>query len=223
MRSPDDAVLSARCGAPRFAPTGEVVAGIEAVHSVGSALTSWLRNRYPATLTQSMPCSFRLLSSTELAQLSESPGEATCALYLHRMATDPLARHAAIASGQRMPLALTLHYLVTFVAAGALAEHTIAAWVARELHEHSLLDASVLSTAAEWLPEEQLRIEPDHLPPETLARIWESFRHTHRLTLPYLVRTVRIEPSTQPDTVPVVAVGTGLGTIAAVKAAERLS
>ena len=187
------------------------MAGLAAIHSVGSSLATWLRNRYPASLAADHGCSFRLLSSSELAQLDESPGEATCALYLHRIGHDSVARHLRSgAGGDTQPLALTLHYFVTVIAAGALAEHTIAAWVARELHEHQLLDASLLSADAGWRRDEVVQILPDPLEPEVLARIWESFRHTHRLTLPYVVRTVCLDPSRETDHAPVVALRTGL-------------
>jgi hypothetical protein len=199
------------------------MAGLAAIHSVGSSLATWLRNRYPVPLVTDHPCSFRLLSSSELAQLDETPGEATCALYLHRIAHDPVARHLrtpGMRADAQPSLALTLHYLVTVIASGALAEHLIAAWVARELHEHPLLDASVLSSDAGWANDEVVQILPDPLEPETLARIWESFRHTHRLTLPYVARTVRIDPSVAPVGAPVVAIRTALGPVDAVRNLE---
>lgn len=196
------------------------MAGLAAIHSVGSSLATWLRNRYPAELAAAHSCSFRLLSSAELAQLDETPGEATCALYLHRIGYDPVSRHLrrpGTRADAAPPLALTLHYFVTVIAGGALAEHTIAAWVARELHEHPLLDASLLSADAGWRLDEGVQIMPDPLEPEVLARIWESFRHTHRLTLPYVVRTVCIDPSSDPDGAPVVAIRTGVAPIETVR------
>ncbi len=188
------------------------MAGLLAIHSVGSSIATWLRNRYPAELNALQSCSFRLLSSSELAQLDESPGEATCALYLHRIGHDPVARHmrpSGTRSDAQVPLALTLHFLVTVIAGGALAEHTIAAWVARELHEHPLLDASILSAEGAWRPDDVIQLLPDPLEPEVLARVWESFRHTHRLTLPYVARTIYVDSARQPDAAPVVAIRNG--------------
>jgi len=198
------------------------MAGLNAIHAVGASIATWLRNRYPTALAADHDCAFRLLSSSELAALDETAaGTATCALYLHRISHDGQARHLrppGLRSDAQPPLALALHYLVTVIADAAWHEHVIAAWVLRELHAHPLLDRSVLAADGSFAPDELIQILPDDMTPETLARVWESFRHTHRLTLPYVVRTVRIDPAEQPDGAPVVAVRTGLGPIEAVRA-----
>ncbi len=197
------------------------MANLNAIHAVGASLVTWLRNRYPVELVATHDCSFRLLSSSELAALDESAsGTATCALYLHRVSHDGQTRHlrpAGLRSDTPPPVALALHYLVTVIADAAWHEHVIAAWVVRELHEHPLLDGSVLSADAGWAADEVVQVLPDEMPPETLSRIWESFRHTHRLTLPYIARTVRLDPSMQDDGPPVVAVRSGQGPVGAVR------
>ena len=196
------------------------MANLYAIHSVGASLATWMRNRYPAELRAAMPCAFRVLSSGDLAQLDESPGNATVGIYLHRLTINEQGRHhrASGASSDAVPpLALDLHLLITISADGALAEHTVAGWVMRELHERPLFDRSVLSTDAGWRADELVHVIPAELGHEDLSRVWESFRRTYRLTLPYVARVVRLDPSTTPDGAPVVAIRQGLGPIEVVR------
>lgn len=195
------------------------MANLYAIHSVGASLATWLRNRYPADLRAALPCAFRVLSSADLAQLDETPGNATVGIYLHRLTINEQGRHqrAGNASDAAPPLALDLHLLITISADSALGEHTVAGWVMRELHERPLFDRSVLSTDAGWRADELVHVIPAELDQADLSRVWESFRRTYRLTLPYVARVVRLDPSTTPDGAPVVATRRGLGPIEAVR------
>lgn len=184
---------------------GRIVANCFAIHSVAASLITWLRNRYP--LAASIPCSFRLLSSTELAALDESPGTTTVGVYVHRVAFNPQARNHRAAGRERWQIHLDLHLLITITAGGALAEHTVAAWILRELETHPVFDRSLLSSDAAWQSDESVSFSPLDLDAEALARLWEAFHRPYRMTLPYLARVLRIDPEAiEDEPLPVVAV-----------------
>lgn len=195
------------------------MANLYAIHSVGASLATWLRNRYPADFTGDLACAFRLLSSADLVTLDDSPGNATVGIYLHRVVPNQQIgnQRPVGASLARPSLALDLHYLITVIAGGALAEQTVAAWVMRELHEHPLLDRSVLSADAGWRADEVVQVLPAAMDADQLSRVWESFRRTYRLTLPYVARVVRLDPDRVEDAAPVVATRDGLGPLEAVR------
>ena len=196
------------------------MANLYAIHSVGASLATWLRNRYPSDLSGDLACAFRLLSSADLVTLDDNPSNATVGIYLHRVVPNQQVgnqRLPGAAADRRPSLALDLHYLITVLAGGALAEQTVAAWVMRELHEHPLLDRSVLSADAGWRADEVVHVLPGEMDADQLSRVWESFRRTYRLTLPYIARVVRLDPEPTFAGAPVVATRDGLGPLEAVR------
>jgi hypothetical protein len=182
------------------------VANLLAVHSVGSSLTTYLRNSYPEALRARHPCEFRLLSSGELAA-SDDFGTLV-SLYLYRVThsehlrTVPRRNDALDAP---LPLSLDLHYLLTVWADSAVAEHTILGWAMRQLHDRPILDVASLSAEAEWTAADFIHVIPAELSNEDVMRIWDALDPAYRLSVSYVVRTVRIDPDQVAAGRPVVA------------------
>lgn len=172
------------------------MANVRAIHSVGSSVTTFLRNTYPATLDgQPMPaCGFELLSCGQLAAPVEE--DTHIGLLLYRVTMNEHARQPRGGSAARAPQALSvdLHYLLTAWAGNALEEQVTFAWTLRQLHLHPLLDASSLSPEAGWSREDAIQLVPAELSTEDVMRIWDAIDPSYRLSASYVARVVRIDP-----------------------------
>jgi hypothetical protein len=178
---------------------------LHAVHSVGHSLVTWLKNAYPADLRAVTDCEFLLLSSGEMAAKDER-GPAV-SLWLYRLTVNPHLRNVGRRGDgpeARTPLFLDLHFLLTAWADSALAEHTLIAWAMQRLHDHPLLDLSALSPEGGWTAADQVQVVPEEVPQEELLRLWDALEPKYRLSVPYVVRVVRIDPDGR-ENAPVVA------------------
>jgi len=182
------------------------MASIFAIHSVGDSIVKYLRDTYPEPLRNDHTCEFRLLSSGELEEATSMPTAVT--LYLYRVVVDENVRNEPDRrnpSATPYPLSLCLYYLVSIWAEDALAEHTITAWVMSQLHQHPILDQSNLSSTGDWDDNDQIQIVPIDMSNEDMMRLWDALTPSYRLSLPYLVRVVRIDPEAEVRGRPVVA------------------
>ncbi len=75
----------------------------------------------------------------------------------------------------------------------------------QQLQEHPVLDASSLTPEPEWEPGDYIQVVPAELSTEDLMRIWDSLEPSYRLSISYVARVVRVDPSRAPDNALVVA------------------
>ena len=179
------------------------MANFWAIHSVGDSLINFLRNTYPNPLRSDHPCEFRLISSSDLAE-DQDMGTAVT-LYLYRVEIDEHQRQHSQPGHSRYPLSLSLYYLMIIWADSALAEHAITAWVMSQLHQHPILDNSILSDSGNWSPGDQVSVLPIEMKNEDLMRLWDALTPTYRLSLPYMARVIHIDPDEIEESLPVVA------------------
>jgi hypothetical protein len=190
------------------------MATIYSVHSLGDSLAAFLRNTYPEPLRTEHPCEFRLISSGELEEQTDMGTAVT--LYLYRLDIDKHARnnpHPDYLKSNPKPLYLCLYYMFIIWADTPLVENTIATWIMAQMHQHPVLDRSILSASGGWQPDEQVLIVPVEMSNEDLMRMWEAMTPSYRLSLPYIARVVRIDPESFTDTLPVVATHYGFGEV----------
>jgi hypothetical protein len=183
------------------------MANYKAIISVGDSLVTYLRNAYPEELRTRFPCNFQLVSSNELNRPSQDFGTAVT-LFLHRVTMDPHLRNTTERTsklGQRVPISLNLHYLITIWSDTALAEQSILGWVIRELYSHEALSPSDLTPDGDWAPDDIIQVIPGEISNEDMMRIWEALHPDYHLSLSYIARVVRIDPDLVPDALPVVA------------------
>jgi hypothetical protein len=183
------------------------MANFRAVFDVGNSLAAFLQNAYPADLNASFPCTFRLVSSGEIAAEEGSSLDQVVSIFLHRISTDEYFRSATRvqdAPGIQPSLFLDLHYLITYWGTSAEAEQTILAWTMQQIQTTPILDSSMLSTAAGWGKTEQVQLMPADLSLEDILRIWDALGPKYRLSAGYLARVLRIDRDIADD-VPVVA------------------
>ena len=95
------------------------MANVFAVHSVCNSLATFLANTYPEPLRTDHPCSFRVLSSGELAEKAEIDN--TVSLYLYRVTPNEHLRNAERVRDlhSATPMPLDLHFLLAAWAGSA--------------------------------------------------------------------------------------------------------
>jgi hypothetical protein len=191
------------------------MANIQAIHSVGHSIVTFLRNTYPAEVAgQAMPaCTFALLSSGEINDTADDTTRLS--LYLYRVTVNEhLRQHRPdrMPAEQQAPLGLDLHFLLTAWAGTAQDELLPMAWAMRQLYQHPILDASALSPEAGWGPDEVIQIIPSELSTEDMMRIWDALEPPYRLSVSYVARRVRLDPDSFVQAAPVVATRFGYGT-----------
>ena len=191
------------------------MANVQALHSVGNSIVTYLQNTYPATLNGlSLPaCAFSLVSSGQLA--ATPPDLSGLTLYLYRVTVNEYQRQQRpdrMSPDQQAPLGLDLHFLLTMWADKAEDELVPMAWAMRQLYEHPILDASSLSPEAGWAADEVVQIIPSELSVHDMMRIWDAFEASYRLSVSYIARLVRLDPDQMVAGRPVVATRLAYGT-----------
>lgn len=121
-------------------------------------------------------------------------------LFLYRVVVNgsvrtPPGRRLPSGDRQRTQLPLDLHYLVTIWATSATTQHQIAGWIMRTFESTPIIPEGVLHGARPnvFTPDETVEIVLNDLTNEDLFRIWDILGASYHLSIPYLVRNVRIE------------------------------
>ena len=188
------------------------MADYQAVFAVGDALAKYLNNNFDATKV-GFQCTFKLVSSTEIATEDQTKLDKTVSLYLHRVTTAEHYRNVTRlqdAPGDQPVLFLDLHYLMSYwdaAAEGAEAEQKILTWAMMQLQSNPILDTSVLSlssAAPGWDNSYTVQLIPADLSLQDILDIWNGLGPSYRLTIGYVVRVVRVDQQVTPA-MPVVA------------------
>ncbi len=184
----------------------------QAVFAVGDALVKYLTNNYNPNVI-GFPCTFRLVSSAEIATEDTTALDKTVSLYLHRITSAEHYRNVTRLQDSLVDqpiLYLDLHYLITYwdaSAQGAEAEQKILVWTMQQLQSHPNLDVSTLSlstTAPGWSKTDSVQIIPADLSMQDILDIWDGLGPKYRLTVGYVARAVRVDRTITPE-MPVVA------------------
>ncbi len=123
-------------------------------------------------------------------------------LFLYRVQPNetmrtPPGRRRPSGQKERTQLPTDLRYLLTVWAETATMQQRIAGWVMRTLEDTPIIPRGVLHSAHPnvFAPDETVEIVLDELTNDELFRIWDVLDAPYRLSIPYLVRNVRIESS----------------------------
>lgn len=180
-----------------------------AVQGVMAAIEGMLAERFPPELKATpVNAGVQLFGSASFSQTSISN---TLALYLYRISIDPTipggyVRSLPGAPGGRVPeVPLMLHFLMIAIADTALAENSLMGWGFQQLAITPILGADRMAAQAlalpgqklDWDDSDDVQIATEELTREELMRIWDTLPLKYRLTVPYVVRGVRV--ALQPD------------------------
>lgn len=177
------------------------MANVFAMHSVCRSIATFLQTRYPPAIDglAMPPCSFEVLSSRQMA--APFDGTNRVGLYLYRTSANEQARQrpARESFPRPAPLGLDLHLLFAAWGGNALDEQVLMAWTLRQLHQHPVLDASVLTPEAAWEADDVVQIVPDELSLDDTLHLWKALASPYRLSATYVARAVRLDPDELPD------------------------
>ncbi len=115
------------------------MADYTAVFAVGDSLVRFLTSSYQAAQTQfnlPSPCTFKLVSSTEIATEETTTLDQVVTLFLHRITINDQFRGTSRlhdSNGKQPVLFLDLHYLITYWGREAQAEQKMLAWTMQQL------------------------------------------------------------------------------------------
>lgn len=133
-------------------------------------------------------------------QLRDDPTGNMLGIYLHRISVDPYGRNRYLppqrpGNAPRPELPVNLHILLVGRSLSASAEITLVAWAMQSIGAAMELDATHMAAIdPNWSSQERLQIIPEEMSTEDLMRVWDSLPGDYRLSSPYLVKTLRLEP-----------------------------
>jgi hypothetical protein len=126
-------------------------------------------------------------------------------LMLYRVGVDRTRRHIELprpapTSPSRIALGLELHYLlIVWGRTSAEGEQVMLGRCMAILDRFAVLAGPLLSPAYTWEPGLALQVSPEPLENEDFLRLWDGFEGPPLLSMPYLVRTVRLAPVERTD------------------------
>lgn len=126
-------------------------------------------------------------------------------LFLYRVEVDETRRNVdlprlAANAPRRAALGLELHYLLTVWGnQNAEGEQIMLARCMDILDRHALLSGPLLSPTYPWEREDALRVSLAHLSTEDMLRLWDSLEPPYQLSVPYVLRTVRLAARDLPE------------------------
>ena len=178
---------------------GAPLANHVAISAVGEALRAHLESAYTGAIETAFPCTFTVLATGQLGEYDD-PAETTntaVTLFLYRVTVNEQLRNplqpGRTPEGVLPALPLDLHWMISVWANSATAEHTVFAWVLRQLATQPLLDTTLLGAEANFADDEVLQVVPAELTIEDQMRVWDALAPSYRLSVTYVVRAVRIE------------------------------
>lgn len=134
-------------------------------------------------------------------------------IYLHRVSVDPFGRNRYVQSrlpnaGPQPELAINLHLFLLAWTTHGESEAVLTAWAMQQLGSALELGYSHLhSYDASWNVEDVIQIQPEEMSTEDLLRIWDSLPGNYILSVPYIVKTLRLLPVPEiDDGIPVTSV-----------------
>jgi hypothetical protein len=124
----------------------------------------------------------------------------TIALILYRIDVDQTRRHVQLpratpTSPIRSALGLELHYLLAVWGKGSAAGEQVALGDCMSILEvNAVIAGPLLSTAYTWESDDALKVTIDSVSVEDMWRLWDGIDAAYQLSVPYLIRTVRLAP-----------------------------
>jgi len=176
------------------------MASFRAIETISNVLVRLLQASHARGDFNDNRLEFAVYQGEDFASEGTSAISSGVSLFLYRVVANgtmrtPPGRRTPSGKRQKTQLPLDLHYLFTVWAGSATMQHRIAGWLMRTLETTPILPEGVLHSAREdvFRPDETIEIVLNDLTNEDLFRIWDIIGESYRLSIPYLVRNVRIE------------------------------
>jgi hypothetical protein len=170
-----------------------------------SAIADMLSERLPAELSGgTINASVQLFGSASLKQTSFTN---TLALYVYRISIDPTIAGGYVralpgAGGRTPEVSLMLHFLMISIADSAAAEINLMGWGFQQMAVSPIIGADRMAAqglslltpgpALQWDDCDNVQVATEELTREELMRIWDTLPLKYCLTVPYVVRGIRL-------------------------------
>lgn len=124
----------------------------------------------------------------------------TIALILYRIDVDQTRRHVALpritpTAPARSALGLELRYLLAvWGKLSAAGEQVMLGDCMDILDRNAVVSGALLSNDYAWEPHDALKVAIDTVSVDDMWRLWDGIDASYQLSVPYLVRTVRLTP-----------------------------
>lgn len=183
------------------------MASYKSVQGVLSALRDFLKFRMKDDLdTVLLSPDVSILGTVDLrnppseSNNANAPKHNSIGIYLHRVSVDPFGRNRYVQA--RLPnvapqpeLAINLHLFLLAWTSHGESEAVLTTWAMQQLGSALELDYSHLhSYDASWGVDDVIQIQPEEMSTEDLLRIWDSLPGNYVLSVPYIVKTLRLLP-----------------------------
>lgn len=171
------------------------MAGHHAAIAVLSALKAHLSLRLAALLGGNP-----VVSIVGSQELSSAPTTEALGIYLYRLSIDPYSRNRYLPpeDGRRTPrpeLPVNLHILLIGWSNKTESEINYLSAAIQVVGSAMTLGIAHLGIAdPTWGDADTVQVIPEEMSTEDLTRLWDSFPSGYRLSVPYIVKTVRLTP-----------------------------
>lgn len=183
------------------------MASYKAVRGVLHALKDFLTLRMKDDLDQvldqpdvSILGTVELKSPPSLSVGNGSVKTNSIGIYLHRVSVDPFGRNRYLPSrsSNKPPqpeLPVNLHIFLLAWASNGESEAVLTTWALQQIGSALELGFSHLKAYdPHWTVDEVVQIQPEEMSTEDLLRIWDSLPGNYILSVPYIVKTIRMLP-----------------------------
>lgn len=148
----------------------------------------------------------------ESGKASLNIGSPALSIFLYRVDFNKVMRAAwsgTSAEDGRSHLGLDLHYLITPWAENAEDEHRILGRAMQGLESTPILTGPMLHSSGEWNANESIQVVLEEVSTEAIMRIFDSLPTDYRLSVPYIVRIMRLDGRPAEPEGPVITAITG--------------
>lgn len=187
------------------------MASYKAVRGVLNALKDFLSLRMKGSLDQVLESpGVAILGTVDLqkpptASAAGQPKINSVGIYLHRISVDPFARNRYLPSSipnkpAQPEMPVNLHIFLLAWTNNGESESLLATWALQQIGSGLQIGYSQLNAYDnDWGLDETVQIIPEEMSTEDLQRIWDSLPGNYILSVPYIVKTVRMLPDPELD------------------------
>lgn len=165
------------------------MAALAAVNAVVAGVAQHLTRARQLSPISDVSCTFQAVGTTDFKKLDGR--ETTCSIFLYRITHNEHTRNLLPRTTRRV-LTVNMHLLITVWADTPLREHLLLAWVMRELHQHPVLDRSVLAGNGQFANSDQVQFIPEELTLDDMSKLWQALVPPYRTSITYVARNVPI-------------------------------
>ncbi|HJQ69638.1 MAG TPA: DUF4255 domain-containing protein [Blastocatellia bacterium] len=135
-------------------------------------------------------------SDFEQANIALNIGSPALSIFLYRVDFNKTMRaawSAASAQDGRSHLGLDLHYLLTPWGENAEHEHRILGKAMQCLETTPILSGPLLHSSGNWDASESIQMVLEEISTEAIMRTFDSLPADYRLSMPYIMRVIRLD------------------------------